>query len=182
MYAGNLNLTMIPLILLIIIFLVGLGMIFYGTTKKGRIITVLVIASVFIGIFCLGYFVRCGEDKAYTKDPYDYNRQETDYETDSEYYLRQRAATEEEYLVAKGYTVSVSFGSYSIFDEQFNVEYGSVKGYLYAYNDYNTIHIYYFEDEMVAQTAYDNIDDAYNYTVKGNEIFAGDTSGLFDLS
>ena len=169
MYVGNLSLGMV-VIPLIIIFLVGLGMIFYGTTKKGRIITVLVIASVFIGIFCLGYFVRCGANEEYKKDP------------DSEYYLRQRAATEEEYLVAKGYTVSVSFGSYSIFDEQFNVEYGSVKGYLYAYNDYNAIHIYYFEDEMVAQTAYDNIDDADDYTVKGNEIFAGDTSGLFDLS
>ncbi|MBQ7172848.1 MAG: hypothetical protein IJR88_01835 [Clostridia bacterium] len=86
-------------------------------------------------------------------------------------------------LEGKGYIVYKYTSYLEGYDAALKVESGSVKAYLYAYNnDGDGVHIYYFKTEQLAMTAYNNSDDAVkpSYKLKGVRLLLNDTTGLFD--
>ena len=93
------------------------------------------------------------------------------------------AESDKTMLEGNGYTVFKYTAYLESYDAALKVESGSLKAFLYAYNnDGDGVTIYYFKTPQLAKTAYDNSDDAVKpaYRLKDVRLFLEDTTGLFD--
>lgn len=87
-------------------------------------------------------------------------------------------------LKSHGYNCESYFTNYlDGFEAALKAESGSLKAYLFTYNDDgNAAYIYYFKTESNAKKCYDQLDSETkpSYKLKNNRLLLNDTTGLFD--